>query len=100
MNRYEMACVLSDKEKEIEQLKNKYEKSGQKCGNGHVNNLPIKLWDCPVCTEKLRNEIKNMKATIGWLKFLINEYGSHKADCKIYHGADCNCGYERQDIKV
>ncbi|KKM26478.1 hypothetical protein LCGC14_1584410 [marine sediment metagenome] len=48
--------LLDEKDKEIKRLQDKYEKPGQKCGNGHVNNLPIKLWDCPVCTEKLRKE--------------------------------------------
>ena len=47
---------LKDKDSENKRLQDKYEKPGQKCGNGHINNLPIKLWDCPVCTEKLRNE--------------------------------------------
>ena len=48
--------LLDEKDKEIKRLQDKYEKPGQKCNAGHVNNLPIKLWDCPVCTEKLRKE--------------------------------------------
>ncbi len=44
------------KDKEIDRLKNKYEKSGQECGRGHKNGLPLSLWDCPICTEKLRKE--------------------------------------------
>ncbi len=45
------AVVLDDR---VAELEAKYETTGQKCNSGHVNNLPIKLWDCPVCTEKLR----------------------------------------------
>ncbi len=47
---------VNNPSREVERLQDKYEKPGQKCGNGHVNNLPIKLWDCPICTEKLRKE--------------------------------------------
>ena len=35
---------------------------------------------------------------ISWLKYQINEYGSHKADCEIYRAKnECSCGYEQQE---
>ncbi len=35
---------------------------------------------------------------ISWLKYQINEYGSHKADCKTYLINNvCSCGYEVQE---
>ena len=55
---------LNDKSNEVKRLQDKYEKPGQKCGNGHINNLPLGLWDCPVCTEKLRSEIRQLKLEI------------------------------------
>lgn len=55
-----LISFLNNKDNEVKRLQDKYEKPGQKCGNGHVNNLPIKLWDCPACTEKLRKERKWM----------------------------------------
>lgn len=42
--------------RENERLQNKYEEPGQKCNAGHKNTLPVSLWDCPMCTEKLRKE--------------------------------------------
>ena len=47
------AVVLDDR---VAELEAKYETTGQKCNSGHVNNLPIKLWDCPMCTDKLRKQ--------------------------------------------
>ena len=85
--------LLDEKDKEIKRFQDKYEKPGQKCGNGHVNNLPMKLWDCPVCTEYLRNKIKDLKKN-------LNRYGSHASTCisgyKHSGGirAKCNCGYD------
>ena len=55
---------LNDKSNEVKRLQDKYEKPGQECGNGHINNLPLGLWDCPVCTEKLRSEIRQLKLEI------------------------------------
>lgn len=50
-----MATVKDRMCKELERLR-KYEEIGIKCNRGHVNGLPITLWDCPICTEKLRKE--------------------------------------------
>lgn len=38
---------------EVRRLREKYEEPGQKCNQGHVNNLPLRLWTCPVCAEEL-----------------------------------------------
>lgn len=62
----------------VAELEAKYETTGQKCNSGHVNNLPMKLWDCPMCTEKLREQrdalltackmaLKRRPVPVGWL---------------------------------
>ena len=56
----EMADKLEYAKKEIERLKNKYEKSGQECNSGHKNILPVSLWDCPMCTDEKRKEIERV----------------------------------------
>lgn len=47
----EAMIVLDDR---IAELEAKYETRGQKCHSGHVNTLPLSLWDCPMCTDILR----------------------------------------------
>ena len=59
-----LTTEINKKDKEIKQLKNKYEEPGQECNRGHKNTLPVKLWDCPVCTELLREKILNLEAVI------------------------------------
>lgn len=49
------ACMdIEDPETEIKRLK-RYDEPEMKCNKGHVT-LPLKLWDCPACTEELRRE--------------------------------------------
>ena len=31
------------------------------CNAGHKSNLPLALWDCPVCTQLLRDQIQRVK---------------------------------------
>lgn len=31
------------------------------CNAGHKSNLPIALWDCPVCTQLLRDQLQQVK---------------------------------------
>ncbi len=58
---YNQLCRDLDKaQAEIKELKTKYEAPGQKCNAGHVNNLPIKLWDCPICTALLNDRIRDL----------------------------------------
>ena len=54
--------------KETEQLKQRierYEQPNLKCGKGHENNLPLSLWDCPMCTEELRQDLEQYKRALG-----------------------------------
>jgi hypothetical protein len=53
-----------DKKKRIKELEDKYESTGVKCNAGHINNLPLSLWDCPMCTEDLRAELEKKQAII------------------------------------
>lgn len=55
---------IQDLEAEIKRLKQKYEHFGQKCNKGHINYLPVSLWDCPMCTEELRKRIKGLEELI------------------------------------
>ena len=60
--------LLVDHENEIK----KYEEPGQECNSGHKNTLPVKLWDCPVCTELLREKNKKLlKAIEGMYNMVI-----------------------------
>jgi hypothetical protein len=52
---------------ELEQLRQRverYEGPNPKCNNGHENSLPIALWDCPMCTEELRQELEQHKRAL------------------------------------
>jgi len=52
---------------ELEQLKQRverYEQPNLKCGKGHINNLPLSLWDCPMCTEEKRAELEQYKRAL------------------------------------
>ena len=53
--------------KELEPLKQRverYEQPNLKCGRGHENNLPLALWDCPMCTEEKRVELEQYKRAL------------------------------------
>jgi hypothetical protein len=41
---------------ELRRLKEKYEGAAPRCNAGHVNNLPLALWDCPTCTNETREQ--------------------------------------------
>ena len=48
--------------------------------------------------EDVEKKWSRVEFYISWLKYQINEYGSHKADCEIYQSKnECSCGYERQE---
>ena len=51
-----LAPRVQELESELQRLTAKYEASGLQCHKGHVNNLPLALWDCPICVEDLRRE--------------------------------------------
>jgi hypothetical protein len=35
----------------VAEMERKYERPGITCGRGHVNILPVSLWNCPICTD-------------------------------------------------
>jgi len=37
------------------------------CNAGHKSNLPLALWDCPVCTELLRDKLKGLDELVGMI---------------------------------
>jgi ribosomal protein L37AE/L43A len=43
---------------EVRRLREKYEAPGLRCNAGHVNRLPLALWDCPTCGEELQKKLK------------------------------------------
>ena len=69
----------------------KYEEPGQECNRGHKNTLPVKLWDCPVCTELLREEIKRQEILIEeqtkWIKHWKAEIELVREKIKIQNKA-------------
>jgi len=34
------------------------------CNAGHKGNLPLALWDCPVCTQLLRDELDRLRPKV------------------------------------
>lgn len=55
----------------IAELKEKYESTGTKCHGGHVNNLPLALWDCPMCTTELRAALEKSHKAVVLLNSMI-----------------------------
>jgi hypothetical protein len=43
----------------------RYEEPGQVCNSGHINILPVKLWDCPLCVEVLKSERDALRSQFG-----------------------------------
>jgi hypothetical protein len=98
--------------KEVIRLREKYEQPNPKCNKGHVNNLPLALWDCPICTEELKAENAKLRAVAEAAKGIEWVYGGdnlegmwllcpccgkgeidgHNDDCKL-HQALVAAGY-------
>ena len=60
---------LKDRVKELE---DKYENNPQTCNSGHKTH-PMKLWDCPECTEIIRTRVRELEVEN---KRLIDKYES------------------------
>jgi len=43
------------------------------CNAGHKSNLPFALWDCPVCTQLLRDKLKKVEELITRMLQFISE---------------------------
>jgi DNA repair exonuclease SbcCD ATPase subunit len=55
----------------------RFEAPRPKCNKGHENALPLKLWDCPMCTEEIRAERDKLAARAAELDKAIS--GGHVA---------------------
>lgn len=71
---------LNDKDKETERFRKKYEEPGQKCNRGHKNILPVKLWNCPMCTDPLREEMEKLKKEKEWMLDVLAEHYIDEVD--------------------
>ena len=38
------------------------------CHSGHKSNLPVALWDCPVCTQLLRDKLQKVEELVWMIK--------------------------------
>jgi len=56
----------------INELEDKYENNPQTCNSGHKTH-PMKLWDCPECTEIIRTRVRELEVEN---KRLIDKYES------------------------
>ncbi len=70
---------------------NKYEEPGQECNRGHKNILPIKLWNCPICTDPLREEMEKLKKEKEWMldvlaEHYIDEVDPYVTECEARDG--------------
>lgn len=58
----------------------RYEEPGQKCNSGHINHFPISLWDCPMCTEALKDKANALgERSVKLLKILEDDNGNLRA---------------------
>lgn len=91
---------------EVERLRTRYEKPGQRCNSGHENVLPVSLWDCPTCTEQTRELLKEMVSQMEGFAMLNCECwedSEHEAGRAVEtheppmtcpednHGEECEC---------
>ena len=42
----------------------RYTDPNPKCNKGHVNNLPLALWDCPICVGEIKAEKERYKQAL------------------------------------
>ncbi len=69
------------------------------CHRGHKSNLPFKLWDCPDCTEEIRNRLHQVeekarglaKSTLGYFAASATE-GSGDLDSAL------ECGFNARQF--
>ena len=75
----------------LEQLKadSKKLREPATCNAGHKSNLPIALWDCPVCTQLLRDNLQQVRKLLDRCKNAIG--------IAIYHDDGLD-GAEGQDL--
>ena len=59
------------------------------CNAGHKSNLPLALWDCPVCTQFLRDNLQQVRKLLDRCKNAI--------EIAIYHDDGLD-GAEGQDL--
>ncbi len=64
----EMAVII-DQETNLNELlaDSKKLREPATCNSGHKSNLPLALWDCPVCTQLLRGKLQLMENFVDWL---------------------------------
>ena len=51
------------------------------CNAGHKSNLPVALWDCPVCTQLLRDKLQKVEellAAVNKLKGHLEDSGEYR----------------------
>ena len=64
---------ITELNREVERLKEKYEGKAPKCNRGHENNLPLALWNCPMCTDHHSKDNVVMLAQIQWFRGMIRQ---------------------------
>ncbi len=47
----------------VRELEDKYENNPMTCNAGHTSQ-PMRLWDCPVCTEQLRTRVRELESGV------------------------------------
>ena len=76
-----LAQELIEQMDDAQQRLEKYDAPNPKCNAGHVNNLPLKLWNCPQCTDHHSKE--NVEMKIALHKISCAECSEHDADCEM-----------------
>ena len=74
----EMAVII-DREAKLPELLADSKKLNEPatCNAGHKSNLPLALWDCPVCTQLLRDKLQQVG---DFLKLIFYNAGQAKGD--------------------
>ena len=52
------------------------------CNAGHKSNLPLALWDCPVCTQLLRDSIQEAKQVT---QEVLRLHHGNSEPCRCFH---------------
>ncbi len=82
-SRVESLAQIIDRETNLPQLEADSKKLREPavCNAGHKSNLPLALWDCPVCTELLRDKLQKVEeliAAVNKLKGHLEATGEYR----------------------
>lgn len=76
---------------EVLRLISRYELPGSSCHAGHENEVPIALWECPRCCERLRERLARLRGAMDALAEFECEGDKDKREALAASGESCDC---------